>query len=55
MSPLFGNVHNYLGAGFAVIGITPHFIVTEGVQHGAELRQLALNNARNAISALQPA
>jgi FMN-dependent NADH-azoreductase len=40
---------------FAVIGITPQFIVAEGVQHGAEQRQTALSNAYRAISALQPA
>jgi FMN-dependent NADH-azoreductase len=49
------HVRSYLGAVFAVIGITPQFIVAEGVQHGAEQRQMALNNARSAISALQPA
>jgi FMN-dependent NADH-azoreductase len=40
---------------FAVIGITPRFIVAEGVQHGAEQRQIALNNAYSAIRALQSA
>jgi FMN-dependent NADH-azoreductase len=49
------HVRGYLGAVFAIIGITPQFIVAEGVQHGAEQRQMALNNAYNAISALQPA
>jgi hypothetical protein len=44
-----------LGAVFAVIVVTPQFIVAEGVQHGAEQRQMALNNAYSAISALQPA
>ena len=49
------HVRSYLGAVFAVIGITPRFIVAEGVHHGAEQRQMALNNAYGAISALQPA
>jgi FMN-dependent NADH-azoreductase len=49
------HVRSYLGAVFAVIGITPQFIVAEGVQHGAEQRQMALSNAYRAISALQPA
>jgi FMN-dependent NADH-azoreductase len=49
------HVRSYLGAVFAVIGITPQFIVAEGVQHGAEHRQTALNNAYSAIRALQPA
>jgi FMN-dependent NADH-azoreductase len=44
-----------LGAVFAIIGITPQFIVAEGVQRGAEQRRMALNNAYSAISALQPA
>jgi FMN-dependent NADH-azoreductase len=49
------HVRSYLGAVFAVIVVTPQFIVAEGVQHGAEQRQMALNNAYSAISALQPA
>src|ERR1700678_696039 len=49
------HVRSYLAAVFAVIGITPQFIVAEGVQHGAEHRQTALNNAYSAIRALQPA
>jgi FMN-dependent NADH-azoreductase len=49
------HVRSYLSAVFAVIGITPQFIVAEGVQHGAEHRQMALDNAYSAISALQPA
>jgi FMN-dependent NADH-azoreductase len=49
------HVRSYLGAVFAIIGITPQFIVAEGVHRGAEQRQMALNNARSAISALQPA
>jgi hypothetical protein len=40
---------------FAVIRITPRFIVAGGVQHGAEQRQIALNNLCSAISAFQPA
>jgi hypothetical protein len=49
------HVRSYLGAVFAIIGITPQFIVAEGVQRGAEQRRMALNNAYSAISALQPA
>jgi FMN-dependent NADH-azoreductase len=49
------HVRSYLGAVFAIIGITPQFIVAEGVHHGAEQRQMALNNAYSAISALQSA
>jgi FMN-dependent NADH-azoreductase len=49
------HVRSYLGAVFAVIGITPQFIVAEGVHHGAEQRQMALNDAYSAIGALQPA
>jgi FMN-dependent NADH-azoreductase len=49
------HVRSYLSAVFAVIGITPQFIVAEGVQHGAEKRQTALSNAYRAISALQSA
>jgi FMN-dependent NADH-azoreductase len=48
------HVRSYLGAVFAIIGITPQFIVAEGVQRGAEQRQKAFNNAYSAISALQP-
>jgi FMN-dependent NADH-azoreductase len=48
------HVRSYLSAVFAVIGITPQFIVAEGVQHGAEQRQTALSKAYRAISALRP-
>jgi len=49
------HVRSYLVAVFAVIGITPQFIVAEGVQHGAEQRKMALDNAYSAIGALLPA
>jgi len=49
------HVRSYLVAVFAVIGITPQFIVAEGVQHGAEQRKMALDNANSAIGALLPA
>ena len=48
----FEHLETYLRAVFGFIGVTPEFIVAEGVQTGPERRAAALDAAREEIAAL---
>ncbi len=53
-SPAAANEHveTYLKGVFGFIGITPEFVIAEGVMVGPEHREAALNDAEQTISAL---
>lgn len=46
------HVETYLKSAFGLIGVTPEFVIADGIQVGPEQREVAMAEAEEAISAL---